>query len=283
MQTDLKSLGLGRKTLLMGVLNVTPDSFSDGGLFLDSDTATCRALEMLDQGADIIDIGGESTRPATFRDQQPLSAEDELARVIPVIAGILESRPDTWISIDTYKADVARQAVAAGASICNDVSGFGAGPEMAQVVAQSGAYVVVMHMPGLPHHMPDKPDYGDDIIAHLLGYFHERMSIAKAAGVEDSKIIIDPGLGFGKDTAQNVEIIRRLAELTALGCPILSGPSRKRFLGALLGGLEPGQRLPGTAAAVTLSIANGADIVRVHDVAFIAHTIKVCDGIVRPT
>jgi dihydropteroate synthase len=267
----------------MGILNVTPDSFSDGGRFVDPDVAFEHANQMLDDGADIIDIGGESTRPATFRDQTPLDPKEEIARIAPVIRRLASSRPGVCISVDTYKADVAEAALEAGANVLNDISGLGYDARMADLASSSRCPLILMHLPGTPRQMPENPQYGD-IIADIADYFKERVLLARTAGVSDDRIVLDPGLGFGKNSDQNAEIIRRMAELKALGYPILSGPSRKRFLGALLGDAPSDDRLEGTAASVALSIAAGADIVRVHDVRFMARLAKVCDALSsRPT
>jgi len=266
--------------VVMGVLNVTPDSFSDGGLYAKSELAIQRALQMLDEGADLIDVGGESTRPATFRDESPLDPAEEIARIAPVIRGLIAVRPGTCISVDTYKANVAHAALGAGATVLNDISGLGYDPRMAELAATAGAPIILMHMPGTPRHLPESPQYGD-IALDICEYFRERVGMALESGVHHDQIVLDPGIGFGKDLHQNLEIIKRLPELKALGYPVLSGPSRKSFLGKLLDGAPPDDRLEGTAAAVSLSIAGGADIVRVHDVKFMARLARVCDAIVR--
>ena len=281
----LEELGLGRRTLVMGVLNITPDSFSDGGKFDTIDKAVAGALAMVSDGADIIDIGGESTRPATFRDQAPLSADDEIQRVVPVISALRRHAPDLCISIDTYKSSVAQAAMEAGANMLNDVSGLSAEldpPKMALLAAEYGVPLVLMHMPGTPHAMPEIPLDGD-LIGDIKRYLAERIALAISVGVGQGQIIVDPGIGFGKNDQQNAEIIRRLSEFRDLGYPILSGPSRKRFLGRLLNNAEADDRLEGSAAAVALSIAGGADILRIHDVRFIARLARVCDGILKPS
>ncbi len=279
----LTDMGLGRRTLIMGVLNVTPDSFSDGGRYSTVDEAVAAALSMLADGADIIDVGGESTRPATFRDQAPLSEDEEIRRVVPVISALRERAPNVCISIDTYKSAVARAALDAGAIILNDVSCLGYEldpPRMALLAAEREVPLILMHMPGTPHAMTEHSENGDivdDVKRRLAG----RIEIARSAGVGEDQIVVDPGIGFGKNDRQNAEIIRRLSEFRELGFPILSGPSRKRFLGRLLDNAGADDRLEGTAAAVALSIAGGADIVRVHDVRFMARLARVCDGIAR--
>jgi dihydropteroate synthase len=276
----LQELGLGRRTLIMGVLNVTPDSFSDGGEYAAVHAAERRAMEMLDEGADIIDVGGESTRPATFRDGAPLDSQEEAGRVLPVIRAIIRRAPDACISVDTYKPLVALASLEAGARVINDISALGYDPKMGGVAAQFRAPIILMHMPGKPREMPRDPKYGD-IITDLKAYFRERVERALSLGVDAEQIVIDPGIGFGKNAAQNMEIIRRLSELKSFGFPVLSAPSRKAFLGTLLGDAPPKERLEGSAAAVALSIAGGADIVRVHDVRFMARLAHVCDGILR--
>ena len=257
---------LSRRTIslerpqVMGILNVTPDSFSDGGRFFSVEGAVERAREMEREGADIIDIGGESTRP----NAPAVSLAEELERVIPVIEA-LRGRISVPISIDTYKAEVARAACAAGAEIVNDVTGLMFDPGMAQAVAEADAGLVVMHTRGMPDSMQANTGY-DDLIGDVKKYLQRSLELAAAAGVLPGRIVVDPGLGFGKSVQGNLELIRRLGELLTLGCPILVGPSRKSFVGAVTGrGGE--ERIFGTAAAVAVSIVHGASIVRVHDVA----------------
>lgn len=257
---------LSRRTLslerpqIMGILNVTPDSFSDGGRFFSVERAVERAREMEREGADIIDIGGESTRP----NAPAVSLQEELDRVLPVIEG-LKGNIAVPISIDTYKAGVAKAACAAGAEIVNDVTGLMFDPEMAAVVAESGAGVVVMHTRGMPDTMQKDTNY-DDLIADVKEYLTASIELARRAGVAGGRIVVDPGLGFGKSVQGNLELIKRLEEFLPLGCPILVGPSRKSFIGAVTG-RDGGERIFGTAAAVVMSIAHGAAIIRVHDVA----------------
>ncbi|MBI5199712.1 MAG: dihydropteroate synthase [Nitrospirae bacterium] len=265
-------LDLTRRTHIMGILNVTPDSFSDGGLYLDTDKAVERSFEIEKEGADMIDIGGESTRPGAL----PLSPEEELSRVIPVIEK-LKSRLRIPISIDTYKAEVAREAIKAGASIINDISGLRFDPEMATVAAEYDVPVVIMHIKGTPRDMQINPVY-QDLIGEILHFLEEGISIALKAGVDDDMIIIDPGIGFGKTFEHNLEIINRLDKFRSLGMPILLGPSRKSFIGKILD-LPPGDRLEGTAAAVAIGIMKGASIVRVHDVSSIVRVARVVDAI----
>lgn len=277
---SLATLGLGQRTLVMGVLNVTPDSFSDGGLYAGQDAAVERALAMAAEGADIIDIGGESTRPATFGDQSPLDPTEEKQRILPVIRRLAEAAPNLLISVDTYKAEVAADAICAGAAIINDISGLAFDPQMARVAAESGAPVVIMHLLGEPRHIPLDPVYAD-VVGEIGAFFRRQIAYAVEQGISEERIVLDPGIGFGKTGEHNLEILRRLAEFKKLGRPILVGPSRKRFLGRLLDNAPPDDRLEGTAAAVAVSIAHGADIIRVHDVRQMARVAKVADAIVR--
>jgi len=264
------TLSVGHRTLIMGILNVTPDSFSDGGCFTDPDEAVKHALHMLVEGADIIDVGGESTRPGAT----PVDADEELRRVLPVIAEIRRRAPEAIISIDTYKAAVADAALDAGANIINDVWGLMKDLEMAAVAARRNVPVVVMHnqegtlYKNLVH----------DVIAAL------RRSIRRAveAGLPPEMIIIDPGIGFGKTAVQNLDLLKELQALQVLGRPILLGTSRKSTIGKVLGGVPVEERLEGTAATVALGIAAGADIVRVHDVKAMKRIAMMTDAIVRP-
>lgn len=270
----------GRRTLVMGILNITPDSFSDGGEFLDPEVAANHAAQMAEEGADILDIGGESTRPATFASHAPLDPQEELRRILPVIQAVTARLPAVPISVDTYKADVARQAVEAGAAMVNDISALRADPEMAQIVAKLGIPVCLMHLPGLPTAMPARPHY-NDVVAEVKAHLLERAEAAQAAGIPAEHIVLDPGFGFGKNVAQNLELLRRLRELAALPYPLLAGTSRKSTIGKVLGGLPPEDRLEGTAATVALSIAYGAGIVRVHDVKEMARVVRMSDAVVR--
>ncbi|MCK6548056.1 dihydropteroate synthase [Myxococcota bacterium] len=260
----------------MGILNVTPDSFSDGGAYLEPDRALDRALAMLDAGADIIDVGGESTRPGS----EPVPAADELARVVPVIER-LATRGVAAISIDTTKAEVARGALAAGAQIVNDISGFGFDAALPAVAAAAKAPVVLMHTRGRPKEMMlGKIEYEGGVVASVLAALAASRDHAIAAGIPAEDVVLDPGIGFGKTVEQNVELLARLGELRALGCPILVGTSRKSFLGKLTG-RDVGHREWATASTVALSIANGADVVRVHDVEAMGDVVRVADAIVR--
>lgn len=248
------------RPLIMGILNVTPDSFSDGGRFFSLDAAIERAQEMEREGADIIDIGGESTRP----NAPVVGAAQELDRVVPVIEA-LSRRIQIPISIDTYKAEVARAACAAGAEIVNDVTGLRFDPDMARVAAEADAGVVVMHTRGMPDTMQADTGY-DDLMSDVKRYLERSVALAREAGIADGRIVVDPGLGFGKSVQGNLELIKRLAEFRELGFPILVGPSRKSFVGAVTG-RGGGERIFGTAAAVAMCVAHGASIIRVHDVA----------------
>lgn len=262
-----KTLRLGERTLIMGILNVTPDSFSDGGLYHERDAALAKAREMVAQGADIIDLGGESTRPG----YTTVNVEDELSRVIPVLKELVKEVP-VPVSVDTTKAVVARQAFEAGAHIINNQSPLPADPSMAGLAAEYGAPLVLMH---------NQQGTGYcDLISDLTEYFQNSIQIALAAGVARENIIIDPGIGFGKTAEQNLEIMRRLKELGCLGLPVLIGTSRKSTIGKVLG-LPVDQRVEGTAATVAVGIAKGADIVRVHDVKEMARVARMADAIVR--
>ncbi len=270
----------GKRTLVMGVLNVTPDSFSDGGRFLAQEEAVAHARRMVAEGADILDIGGESTRPATFRTHSPLDAEEELRRILPVIEALTAEMPGVPISVDTYKAAVAQKAIEAGAELVNDISAMRADPEMAATVAELRVPVCLMHLLGLPTAIPAHPEYGD-VVREVRAHLCERAAAAVQAGIAPENIVLDPGIGFGKTVAQNLELLRRLRELTTPDYPLLVGASRKSTIGKVLGDLPPEDRLEGTAAAVALSIANGAAIVRVHDVQAMSRVARMADAIVR--
>jgi dihydropteroate synthase len=268
-----RDVPVGDRPLVMGIVNVTPDSFSDGGRFFDADTAVAHALDLERQGADILDVGGESTRPGS----EPVAADEELRRVLPVVRR-LAVEGNVPISIDTRRAAVARAAVAAGAHIVNDVSAL-SDPAMAGVVAEAGAGLVLMHMRGDPKTMQLRPSY-QDVVAEVAQELLGRAQFAEAAGVPKTCIVLDPGLGFGKRTGHGVEdnavLLRRLPELCGLEYPILVGASRKTFLGNLLGGLPIEQRLEASLAAAAVAVWNGASIVRVHDV---AQTRRVVDAV----
>jgi dihydropteroate synthase len=269
------SLDFSRKTYIMGILNVTPDSFSDAGKYFEKSTAVERALRMVEEGSDILDIGGQSTRPGS----EPVSIEEELRRTVPVIEAIA-SEVRVPISIDTYRAEVARAAVEAGASMVNDISGLRFDPNISSLVAGLGVPVVLMHIKGSPRDMQKNPTY-EALVPEIMDYLRESIRIAEHAGVPSEMIIVDPGIGFGKTFDHNLEIINRLSEFASLERPVLVGPSRKAFIGEILGGAPPSERAFGTAAAVTASILNGANIVRVHDVAEMAMVARVADAIKR--
>jgi dihydropteroate synthase len=278
-----RELKLGERTLIMGILNVTPDSFSDGGKFLSRDHAVGHAVQMLEDGAGIIDIGGESTRPGARVNQAGVSAEEEIARVLPVLDDILRERPGSVVSIDTYKSAVARAAVGAGAEIVNDVSALRWDQLMAATVADLGCAAILMHTRGRPEEwrkMPASPDIVAEVQADLTTW----SEAAIAAGIARDRIVIDAGFGFGKNFEQNYPLLARLGDLHQLGFPLLAGTSRKSFIGRTLardGKDAPmDQRLHGTLATVTAAVLQGAHIVRVHDVKAAAEAVKVADEIV---
>jgi dihydropteroate synthase len=276
--TNHGTLIWGRKTHVMGILNVTPDSFSDGGRFDSLAGALAQATAMVDQGADILDIGGESTRPGS----QAVSELEELQRVLPVIQALrtIPLFDKTPISVDTMKAAVARAAIEAGADFVNDVSGGMADPEMLAVVADLGCPIVLMHMRGTPNTMQQMTEYGD-VVVEVRDRLAELVNQAVAAGVSRDVIAVDPGIGFAKTAMQNLPLLRELRSFQTLGCPVLVGVSRKSFLGKILNRPDPKDRLWGTAAACTVAIAGGADILRVHDVAEMADVRSVADAIYR--
>ena len=271
---------VGRRTLILGVLNVTPDSFSDGGLYADVEAAVAHAHQMVLDGADLLDVGGESTRPATFADQSPLSTDEEKRRILPVISRLAQELPHIAVSVDTYKADVAEAALDAGATILNDISGLTYDPDMAHLAAARNVPLILMHLLGRPRDIPIHPVY-EDVVAEVRRFFERQIAYAESCGVRREQIWLDPGLGFGKTTSHNLELLRRLPELKALGFPLLVGASRKKFIGRILGTDDPNDRKEGTAAAVALSIAGGADMVRVHDVREMSRVARVSDAIVR--
>ena len=255
------------RPLIMGILNITPDSFSDGGRFFSRGSALKQAERMAGEGADIIDVGGESTRPYA----EQVSAEEEIRRVIPVIRKI-KKKIRTLVSIDTYKSKVARLALEEGADIINDISALRMDRDMGKVAARAGVPVILMHMQGRPRGMQANPHYRD-VISEISGFLRERVKKAEECGIDVKKIIVDPGIGFGKTVEHNLLIIKNLERFKKLGCPVLAGPSRKSFIGKVLNpgvnlgvNLGVNERFEGTAAAVALCVWNGADIVRVHDV-----------------
>lgn len=265
----------GKRTYLMGVLNVTPDSFSDGGQFNTLTAARTHAQTLVSAGADILDIGGQSTRPQA----EDVSLEEELDRVIPVIEQIRQAMTIP-ISVDTTKAAVARAAIAAGADLINDISGAMFDPEMLTTVAELGVPIILMHMRGTPQTMQQLTNY-QDLIGEIKEFLSSRVEAAIAAGIPPSHIALDPGIGFAKTYAQNLEILRRLPELLSLNCPLLVGPSRKSFIGHILDRPNPQERVWGTAAACCAAIAGGADILRVHDVQEMRDVCRVADAIWR--
>jgi len=260
------------KTIVMGILNTTPDSFSDGGAYFDVESAAARAMEMAAQGADIVDIGGESSRPGA----KPVPAEEEIRRVLPVIRKIIPEI-EVPISVDTYKPAVAEACLKAGAAIVNDITGL-RNPEMIDVCVEYGASVVIMHMKGMPETMQDAPEYGD-VVSEITAFFRDRVAAATDAGIEN--IMLDPGIGFGKTLEHNLEILRRLSEFRGIGCPVLAGASRKSFIKKLTGAKTNQELLPGTLAAVCLSVLMGADAVRVHDVAECRKALDVIDAVIH--
>jgi dihydropteroate synthase len=264
------SLKIGKKTHIMGILNMTPDSFSDGGDHFEIERAVTFALEMIKEGADIIDVGGESTRPGSAE----VTLEEELSRVVPVIQA-LAAHPDinVPISVDTYKAEVARQALEAGAHIVNDVWGLQREPEIARVAASYGAPVIAMHN-------QVGTEYTKDLVDSMLDYFQETIQIAEKAGIPKSHLILDPGIGFGKTAEQNIQLMNRLTELHCLGYPILLGTSRKSMIGKILD-LPPKERVEGTIATNVLGVVQGVEIIRVHDILAHSRAIRVADAIVR--
>jgi len=277
---DRHVLDLGRRTCVMGVVNVTPDSFSDGGRFFDAAAAVSQGERMAAEGADIIDIGGESTRPFS----EPVAVEEEIRRVVPVIAA-LAARVRIPISVDTTKAAVARRALEAGAAMINDISALRFDPDLAGVAAECGVPVILMHMRGEPRSMQVAPHY-DELVIDIRGFLEAAAAAAERRGIPREKLIVDPGIGFGKTPEHNLQLIQRLQEFAALDLPILVGPSRKSFIRRLVkpdGAKDIPASLPvvetGTQAAVAAAVLNGAHIVRVHDVANTAATVKVIDAI----
>jgi len=259
MPQDIDRKNQGDRILVMGILNVTPDSFHAGGRTFNSDAAIKAGLLMIENGADILDIGGESSRPGAA----PISADEELRRVLPVVEE-LRSEASLPLSIDTTKASVAKVALRAGADLINDISAMRADPSMAKTIADAGATVILMHMQGTPQSMQKDPHY-DDVVSEVCGFLRQRAEMAKAAGIPSDRIILDPGIGFGKRLEHNLALLRGLPKLALCGYPVLVGLSRKSFLGQLLD-LPAQERLEGTIAANAIAILGGASIIRVHDV-----------------
>ncbi len=261
------------RTQIMGILNVTPDSFSDGGKYLNPSLAAEQALQMQEAGADWIDIGGESTRPGA----KGVSIPEEKKRILPVIKACAKALRIP-ISVDTYKAEVAQAAVDEGARMINDIGALGLDARMGKTAARLKVPVVLMHMRGRPRTMQKKPTYGD-VVGDVLAFFRQRIGYARQCGIPEDRLLIDPGFGFGKTPWHNIELTRRLWEFKVLGRPLAFGPSRKSTLGFLLGGAPPDQRVEATGAAVTAAILNGADFVRVHDVQSMGPVVKIADAI----
>jgi dihydropteroate synthase len=262
------------RPLIMGVVNVTPDSFSDGGLFLDEEAAVAQGIALGEEGADILDVGGESTRPGSG----PVPAEEEIGRVVPVIER-LSARGGPGISIDTTKAVVARAALAAGARMVNDVSALRFDPELAGVIADAGVECCLMHMLGEPRTMQDDPRY-DDVVSDIKAFLEERLAFAVGEGIAEERVWLDPGIGFGKTVDHNLELINRLDEIAAIGRPVVIGTSRKSFLGRLTG-REVGERIPGTIATNVMALERGATVFRVHDVAPARDALTVAAATLR--
>jgi dihydropteroate synthase len=273
LQLRSRVLVLGERTLIMGVVNVTPDSFSDGGLYLEPRQAAERALEMERAGADILDIGGESTRPGS----EGISREEELGRVLPVLDR-LRGRVKIPISIDTQKAAIAEAAIAAGAEMINDVTALRTDAELAEVARRHRLPLILMHMRGVPRTMQKRP-FARDVVSDVVSGLRAAVARARKAGIAKSQILLDPGIGFGKSYQQNCELLARLPELARLDCPLVVGTSRKSFIGHLLGDVPPEDRLWGTAATVAVSILAGAHIIRVHDVAEMVQVARVIDAV----
>lgn len=269
-----KQLDFGQRTLIMGVLNVTPDSFSEEGRYFEVDSAIAHAKRMVNEGADIIDIGGESSRPGALS----ISADEELTRVLPVVERLASEIP-VPISIDTYKANVARRALQAGAHIVNDITALSGDSDMASVVSEMHAGLVLMHMKGNPRTMQHSPAY-QNVISDILRFFQERIGKAEKNGIHPDSILVDPGIGFGKTTEHNLEILRRLRDFQSLNKPILIGTSKKSFIGKILD-LPVNERMEGTAATITWAISQGADVVRIHDVKPMRRVAQMTDAIYR--
>ncbi len=266
----------GARTYVMGVVNVTPDSFSDGGRFASTEAAIAHGLALAEAGADLLDVGGESTRPGSL----PVSVGEELARVVPVIEG-LRARTSVALSVDTTKAAVAREALRAGAHLINDVTGFSADAELARAAAEAGAACCLMHIQGTPATMQQAPRY-DDLVEDVLAFLEAAVARAESAGIPRERILLDPGIGFGKTFEHNLFLLRRLEELRVLGLPLLVGTSRKGFLGRLVGGKPASERLAATLGSVAAMAAmGGADVVRVHDVSEARDALAVADAIRR--
>ncbi len=257
-----RTLATGTRTLLMGILNVTPDSFYDGGRYTLAEAAVRRGLDLLQQGADLVDIGGESSRPGA----EPVPLEEELRRVIPVVEELRREAPEAWISVDTYKAEVARRALEAGADMVNDISAATFDPDMAPFVARNQVPIVLMHMKGTPRDMQKNPFY-TDVVDEVYRYLESRIVALTELGLDPRQVVVDPGIGFGKRVEDNLELLKNITRFRGLEAPILVGHSRKSFIGALLQEPDPAQRLYGTLAVTAFLVMKGVEILRVHDVA----------------
>jgi dihydropteroate synthase len=271
-----RTLALGQRTLVMGVLNVTPDSFSDGGHYFDAHAAVERGFAIARAGADILDVGAESTRPGSL----PITIEEELQRLLPVLKGLCGTLPIP-ISVDTSRAEVAEAAADAGAEMLNDVTALGRDVRLAEVARRRRMPLILMHMRGEPRTMQKKP-FARDVMKDVQGGLRRAVAVALRAGVPKQQIVLDPGIGFGKNDQQNYELLAGLPELARLGFPLIVGTSRKGFIGRTLGGARANERLWGTAATVTASILGGAHIVRVHDVMEMMQVVRVSDALLRP-
>jgi len=271
-----RTLETGGRTLIMGILNVTPDSFYDGGRYTLTDTAVQRGLDMLEQGADLLDIGGESSRPGA----EPVPLEEELRRVIPVVRELRREAPEAWISVDTYKAEVARQAVEAGADMVNDISAATFDPDMATFVVSQNVPTVLMHMKGTPRDMQKNPFYRD-VVDEVYRYLESRRSALLHLGLPAHQIVVDPGIGFGKRVEDNLELLKNITRFRGLGAPLLVGHSRKSFIGALLQEPHPEGRLFGTLAVTAFLVMKGVEILRVHDVAENRQVIQTLESLKR--
>ncbi len=270
-----RELALGERTLVMGIVNVTPDSFSDGGMFDDAESAVKHGLQLLEEGADVLDVGGESTRPGS----EPVGEDKELARVLPVVEGLRREAPEALLSVDTRKATVAGEALAAGADVVNDI-GAGADLDMFGVVASTGVGMVLMHMQGEPKTMQSEPRY-EDVVGEVHSFLAARLDSAVAAGIGRDRLCIDPGIGFGKNLEHNLALLRSIGSFRELGVPVLVGVSRKRFVGELSGADDPSQRLEGSMAAAVWCASQGVDMIRVHDVGPTVRALRVVDAIAR--
>jgi len=270
-----RELPLGERTLVMGIVNVTPDSFSDGGMFEDAEAAVKHGLRLLEEGADVLDVGGESTRPGS----DAVGAEEERSRVLPVLGRLRREAPEALLSVDTRTAAVAEEALVAGADAVNDISA-GADPAMFRVIEAAGAGMVLMHMRGEPKTMQSDPRY-DDVVAEVRAFLADRLETAVAAGIGRDRLCVDPGIGFGKNLEHNLDLLRAIGSFRELGVPVLVGVSRKRFVGDLSGVDEPADRVDGSLAAAVWCAAQGVDLVRVHDVGPTVRALRVVDAIVR--